>query len=85
MELSVKELIQLAKENHKQALITTHNPSVLDGLNLHDSEQKLFVVSRNDEEKTQTKHIQLKPKSDERLKLSEMWMRGYLGGLPTNF
>jgi predicted ATPase len=81
----LKELIQLAKENHKQALITTHNPSVLDGLNLHDNEQKLFVVSRNDEGKTQTKHIQLKPKSDNRLKLSEMWMRGYLGGLPTNF
>jgi predicted ATPase len=81
----LKELIQLAKANHKQVLITTHNPSVLDGLNLHDDEQKLFVVSRNDEGKTQTKHIRLKPKSDERLKLSEMWMRGYLGGLPTNF
>ncbi|RKZ53687.1 MAG: recombinase RecF [Candidatus Parabeggiatoa sp. nov. 3] len=81
----LKELIQLAKENHKQALITTHNPSVLDGLNLHDDEQKLFVVSRNDDGKTQTKPIRLKPKSDEKLKLSEMWMRGYLGGLPTNF
>jgi predicted ATPase len=81
----LKELIQLAKTNHKQALITTHNPSVLDGLNLHDDEQKLFVVSRKDDGKTQTKHIKLKPKLDESLKLSEMWMRGYLGGLPTNF
>jgi predicted ATPase len=81
----LKELIQLAKENHKQALITTHNPSVLDGLNLHDDEQRLFVVSRNDDGKTQTKRIRFKPKLDDRLKLSEMWMRGYLGGLPTNF
>jgi len=81
----LKVLIQLAKQNHKQALITTHNPSILDGLNLHDDEQKLFVVSRNDDGKTRTKHIRLKPKSDEKLKLSEMWMRGYLGGLPTNF
>lgn len=81
----LKELIQLSKANQKQVLITTHNPSVLDGLNLHDDEQTLFVVSRNDDGKTQIKHIKLKPKSNERLKLSEMWMRGYLGGLPTNF
>ncbi|MCK5522896.1 MAG: AAA family ATPase [Thiomargarita sp.] len=81
----LKELIQLAKKNDKQALITTHNPSLLDGLNLQDDEQKLFVVSRNDDGKTRTKPIRLKPKSDEKLKLSEMWMRGYLGGLPTNF
>ncbi len=81
----IKELVQLAKKNRKQALITTHNPAVLDGINLHDDEQRLFVVSRDDKGKTQIKRIQLKPQTDEKLKLSEMWMRGYLGGLPTNF
>jgi len=57
----------------------------LDGLNLNDDEQRLFVVYRNDDGKTQIKRIRLKPESDENLKLSEMWMRGYLGGLPKNF
>jgi len=66
-------------------LITTHNPAILDGLNLNDDEQRLFVVSRNEEGKTKIKRIKLKPKSEESLKLSEMWMRGYLGALPKNF
>lgn len=83
----VKILIQLAKKNCKQALITTHNPAVLDGINLNDEEERLFVVSRNDSGKTRVKQIKLKPKTQtgERLKLSEMWMRGILGGLPQNF
>ena len=81
----IKELTKLAKINNKQALFTTHNPAVLDGINLNDDDQRLFVVCRNDEGKTQVKRIKLKPKSDEKLKLSEMWMRGYLGGLPKNF
>ncbi|MCP4112775.1 MAG: hypothetical protein GY749_45810 [Desulfobacteraceae bacterium] len=81
----IKELSELSGKNSKQALITTHNPAVLDGLNLNDDEQRLFVVSRNDEGKTQVRRIKLKPGSDEKLKLSEMWMRGYLGGLPNNF
>jgi predicted ATPase len=34
----IKELAALAKTHHKQALITTHNPAILDGLNLHDDE-----------------------------------------------
>lgn len=81
----IKELIPLSQKNDKQALITTHNPAILDGLNLNDDEQRLFVVSRNEEGKTKIKRIKLKPKSEESLKLSEMWMRGYLGALPKNF
>jgi hypothetical protein len=30
-------------------LVTTHNPAALDGLNLNDEDQRLFVVYRNDE------------------------------------
>ena len=81
----IKELSLLSQLNSKQALFTTHNPAILDGLNLNDDEQRLFVVYRNDDGKTQIKRIRLKPESDENLKLSEMWMRGYLGGLPKNF
>jgi AAA15 family ATPase/GTPase len=81
----IKALARLSLDKNKQVLITTHNPAVLDGLNLNDDEQRIFVVYRNDTGKTSTKRIKLKPQSDEKLKLSEMWMRGYLGGLPRNF
>lgn len=82
----LKTLAELAKEHDKQALITTHNPAVLDGLNLHDEDQRLFVVYRNDKGHTQTKRISVKPDFDHnRYKLSELWMRGQLGGIPQTF
>lgn len=81
-----KTLAALAKEHDKQALITTHNPAILDGLNLHDDEQRLFVVYRNDLGHTVTKRIKLKPETGaSKYKLSELWMRGHLGGLPKTF
>jgi energy-coupling factor transporter ATP-binding protein EcfA2 len=82
----MKTIAKLAKEHDKQALITTHNPAILDGLNLHDDEQRLFVVYRNDQGHTETKRIKLKPDTGEsKYKLSELWMRGHLGGLPKTF
>jgi len=82
----IKVLSKLSKEKDKQTLITTHNPAILDGLNLHDDEQRLFVVSRTDEGYTKIERVKLKPQKDgEKYKLSEMWMRGYLGGIPNNF
>lgn len=81
-----KELAALAKTHDKQALITTHNPAILDGLDLHDEDQRLFVVYRNDHGHTVTRRIKLKPDAGgEKLKLSELWMRGHLGGLPRRF
>ncbi len=80
-----KHLAELAVVHDKQALITTHNPAILDGLNLHDDEQRLFVVSRNDAGHTVTERIRVKPETDASLKLSELWMRGHLGGLPRGF
>ena len=84
----VKSLAQLAKDHDCQALVTTHNPAALDGLNLHDDDQRLFVVYRNDDGHTQARRIRVK--RDEsvegmKLKLSELWMRGMLGGIPTHF
>ena len=84
----VKTLAQLAKENDRQALVTTHNPAALDGLNLNDDDQRLFVIYRNDEGHTQARRIQVKPDATvdgSKLKLSELWMRGMLGGIPTHF
>jgi AAA15 family ATPase/GTPase len=82
----MKILAELAIERDKQILITTHNPAILDGLNLNDDRQRLNIVKRSDEGYTQTERIHMKPDTNgQQLKLSELWMRGYLGGLPTNF
>lgn len=82
----MKQLAMLAAENQKQALITTHNPAILDGLNLNDDSQRLFVVSRKDDGQTKVERVRLKPqKEGEHFLLSELWQRGFLGGLPDNF
>ena len=81
----MKKITELAVKNNKQVLITTHNPAVLDGLNLNDPTQKLYVVSRNDEGKTQAKHIQVKAQTESSMRVYEMWMRGLIGGIPENF
>lgn len=82
----IKELSNLAKLRGKQALITTHNPAVLDGLNLLDDDQRLFEVYRDSEGKTQVRRIKFKSDlSDKKFKLSEMWLKGLLGAIPTNF
>ncbi|MEN9848152.1 MAG: hypothetical protein RL368_892 [Pseudomonadota bacterium] len=85
----IKVLINLAKKYDKQVFVTTHNPVILDGINLGDDEQRLLVVSRNKQGHTNFKRIALadKPRSsnNEDLKLSEAFLRGYLGGLPKGF
>ena len=86
----IKKLIEIAKKNNKQVFVTTHNPAILDGLNLNDDSERLFKVERNDDGATQLKRIGVddlpKPKRNGQvLRLSEAFMRGLLGGLPTNF
>ncbi|MFI3263152.1 MAG: AAA family ATPase [Rikenellaceae bacterium] len=43
----VRHIIKLAQANNRQVIITTHSPFVLDGLDLSDDEQRLYVVRRN--------------------------------------
>ena len=80
------EMCKLAKKHEKQVLITTHNPAILDGLDLFDDDVRLFEVKRLDNGNTKTRRIQLKPDTkNEQYKLSELWMRGYLGAISQNF
>jgi predicted ATPase len=85
----IKELVRLAKKYDKQVFVTTHNPAILDGIDLGDDEQRLLVLSRNKQGHTRYKRITLedKPRSstNDDLKLSEAFLRGYLGGLPKGF
>jgi hypothetical protein len=80
-----KTLIRLAIEKKKQVIVTTQNPSILDGLNLHNPDERLFVIKRNISGHTIAKRITGKPDTRTPVKLSEAWTRGYIGGLPKNF
>lgn len=84
-EKLTSELVQLCKENDKQVILTTHNPAVLDGLNLDDDEQRLFVISRDVDGATQVRRIQKPRDSGQPVRLSELFLRGALGGLPKGF
>lgn len=83
----IELIVTLSKENGKQVLITTHNPAILDGLNLLDDEQRLFEVFRDDSGYTKTRRIKFKSDLSDKHghKLSEMWMSGLLGAVPQNF
>jgi AAA15 family ATPase/GTPase len=74
-----KNLISLGEHHNKQIILTTHNPFVLDGLDLNDKNQSLFVVRRNSDGETIANKVDGPPKN---VKLSEAWMRGYIGGQP---
>ncbi len=79
----VSQLIELSKKYDKQVIVTTHNPFVLDALDLNDKEQGLFVARRDIDGHTQVN--QLNAPKDNSIPLSEAWMKGYIGGLPNNF
>ncbi|MEA5487290.1 MULTISPECIES: AAA family ATPase [Pseudanabaena] len=83
----IQELVELAKKYDKQVIFTTHNPAILDGLDLSDDEQKLFVIYRNMDGHTQARRIApLEPLDDDEIApLSEAFINGYIGGLPKNF
>lgn len=79
----VRRIIQLAKKHNKQIIATTHNPAVLDALNLDDDNVKLHVVRRSIDGYTKINSVKLKSKLE--IPLSKAWTDGFLGGLPDNF
>ena len=83
----ITELAELAEKHDKQAIFTTHNPAVLDGLDLHDPEQRLFVIHRTSRGPTKARRVAPPQPIEGQLpmKLSEAFLRGHLGGLPKNF
>ena len=81
-ELMVR-LNKLSKDHGKQVIMTTHSPAVLDGLDLNDPEQRLFVAYRNIDGRTRLRRVE--PPKDTEVSLSQAFMRNYFGGLPDNF
>ncbi len=82
-------LVELAKKYDKQLFLTTQNPATLDGIDVFDEAQKLFVVSRKRKGQTTVREFTSgeMPKTDggESVMLSEAMIRGYIGGIPKGF
>ncbi|MEG0640525.1 MAG: AAA family ATPase [Clostridia bacterium] len=68
----------------KTAFITTHNPLVLDGLDLQNDDIRLFAVDKNRiNGHTTLNRIQITPDLlDSGYSLSRLWLEGRLGGVP---
>jgi predicted ATPase len=83
----MRHLAELAVRTGKQVILTTHNPAILDGLNLLDEKQQLYVVRRNSEGHTVVNRVNApRPRPDgPPVKLSTAFMSGLLGGLPDHF
>jgi predicted ATPase len=70
----------------RQVLFTSHNPAVLDGLDLRDDDVRLFAVDRNSEGHTCVHRIAMTPellKLNETFPLSRLWMMGNIGAVPS--
>lgn len=90
----MSHIVQILKDNkEKQIMLTTHNPSTLDGMDLFNDSHRLFIVERNEEGHTKCRRIappegMKKEEWEEKyfgMKLSEIWLSGAIGGMPTGF
>jgi energy-coupling factor transporter ATP-binding protein EcfA2 len=70
----------------RQVLITTHNPLILDGLDLTNDQIRLFAVDRTVKGRTTARRVvidrDLMEKSEGKWPLSQLWVRGEIGGMP---
>lgn len=74
---------QLIIESGKTVFMTTHNPLVLDGLNLDDDRIRLFAINKNKYGHAELNRIQISPELLETgQSLSRLWINGLLGGVP---
>lgn len=77
-----------AARQDRQLLLTSHNPLVLDGLPLRDDAVRLFTVERSMRGKTVVRRVevseQLLKKAEEGMPLSQQWVMGTFGGVPTS-
>lgn len=82
-----KKMIQVfceqVLEHDKHVFLTTHNPLVLDGLDISNDEVRLFAVERDKNGYAQIKRIQVSQNLiNEGQPLSRLWINGRLGGVP---
>lgn len=82
----VRMLGEHARSSHKQILLTTHNPLVLDGLDLKHDDIRLFTVDRTEAGHTVIRRVEytaaLAKAQESGATLSQMWTTGLLGAVP---
>jgi predicted ATPase len=88
MRLFCKQLLHV--DPPRQVLITTHNPLVLDGLDLRNEQIRLFAVERDMHGATRIYRVQVSDEIIEEadkngLSLSNLWVMGRLGGVSDLF
>jgi hypothetical protein len=70
----------------RQVLLTTHNPLILDGLDLTDDRVRLFAVDRSAQGRSVVKRVtlseELLARAHDGWPLSRLWVMGELGGVP---
>lgn len=73
----------------KQVLITTHNPLILDGLDLSNDLIRLFTVERDRQGATRVDRVtpteEILRATGQGMPLSTLWVMGRLGGAPDIF
>jgi len=70
-------------KNHKHVFLTTHNPLVLDGLDIANEDIRLFAVDRDKHGYAQIRRIMVSQQLiQEGQPLSRLWINGRLGGVP---
>lgn len=81
---TTKLFCDLICEQKKTAFLTTHNPLVLDGLNLNNPNIRLFTVERSETDgAVQIHRIEVTRELIEYDQpLSRLWISGRLGGVP---
>lgn len=82
----VARLAQLAIREHRQIILTTHNPLVLDALAIADDRIRLFAVDRTAAGHTKIHRIMHSEALDRAIEsgltMSQMWTEGLLGAVP---
>lgn len=80
----MRKICDIVQKQSKTLFLTTHNPLVLDGLDLSNDNVRLFTMNRSRKNgKVFLERIQVS--SDlisERMSLSQLWTSGRIGGVP---
>lgn len=85
----IQNISELSKTTGRQVILTTHNPTALDAVDIFDPDHRLYVVDRADTGGTELTRLappegmtrEAWDKEFSGARLSELWIDGLLGGL----
>ncbi len=80
----MRKISEIVQQKSKTVFLTTHNPLVLDGLDLSNDNVRLFTMNRSN--KNGNVYIERIRVSEnlvkEKMSLSQLWTSGRIGGVP---